>query len=168
MPIPADGMDRISEETRSFSDSSLFTGPFSGQFKPYIRSLDASVVVQQRDDEFVHEAVKYFDRRVVTFRQDRLVNSYARRLEAQLALRDGEYEQALERLNESRLGFQWLWSGRPFLSQVPDNAMRVEALYALGRTEEAQTWLEAIGDGLSSTKVSLGFLYQDIAPSYVL
>lgn len=77
VPIPADGMDRISEEIRSFSDSSLFTGPFSGQFKAYICYLDASVAVQQRDDEFVHEAVKYFDRRVVTIPQDTLANSYA-------------------------------------------------------------------------------------------
>jgi len=167
VPIPENGMDRVRAEFRAFSDSSLFDGPYALQFIPYMRFLEASVAVQQRDDDFVRDAVAYYERRVTAFPQDTLANSLARRLEAQIAFRDGDYEQALERLDESRLNIVWQWS-TPVLNQIPENTMRAEALFALGRTDEALRWLEAIGDGLANAIVSPNYVYQDVAPSYLM
>ncbi len=46
--------------------------------------------------------------------------------------------------------------------------MRAEALYALGRTDTALEWLEAIGDGIPFAIATANYVYQDIAPSYLL
>ncbi|GMQ81602.1 MAG: hypothetical protein BMS9Abin05_1034 [Rhodothermia bacterium] len=167
IPIPDEGMDRVRAEFRAFSDSSLFRGPYALQFIPYMLFLEATVAVQQRDENFVQDAVGYYERRVSAFPQDTLAYSLARRLEAQMAFRDGDYEKTLDRLDESRLNIVWQWAA-PVLNQIPENTMRAEALYALGRTDEALGWLEAIGDGLSNTMVDAGYLFQDVAQSYLM
>ena len=62
----------------------------------------------------------------------------------------------------------WPWSDRVIFNQIPERMMRSEALYALGRTDEALEWLEAMGDGLRATGVFPIYMYQDVAPSYFL
>jgi tetratricopeptide (TPR) repeat protein len=111
------------------------------------------IAIQRNDDARVQEVKDMLRRRAPDRSTDSLLYSLGQRLEAEIAFRDGRYEDSIELFSASDLQPTWLYASYPMFNMIPERIRVAQSYIALGRDREAVQILEALGDGLWNTGV---------------